>query len=94
MYKLQDVGLRILSPKNLDLIGNVLIALLETCRAIGVNPEHSRPQRLLVNSIIVLDGELRLASRQLAICIDRSIHAYLTSPRSTSAVQEPNIAHF
>jgi len=94
MYKLQDVSLRILPPEDIDLIGNVPIALLDMCHATGVDPEHPRPRRLLLDPVTVLDGELRLASRQSAIRIDRSIHAYPTPSRPKSAAREPGTAYF
>ena len=58
MDKLQDVGLRILSPKDLDMIGNVPVALLETCRATGMDPEYPRPRRPFLDLVAVFDGEL------------------------------------
>ena len=50
---------------NLDLVGYLLQALLESRCVTGVRPEHPRPGRLLSSAVAVLDGVRAVRSHQL-----------------------------
>ncbi|KAI1523923.1 hypothetical protein PtrSN001A_011097 [Pyrenophora tritici-repentis] len=66
MHQLENVGLRVSPPKDLDAVGNVAIALLEAGDIAGMHPEHPRLSQLLSRAIGMLNSKLRLASLPLA----------------------------
>lgn len=53
---------RIRPHADLDVVGNVPIALLETCHAASIDSECPRPWWLLSNPAAVANGELRVAT--------------------------------
>jgi len=57
---LEHIRLRVLPPANLDLVGFLAEALLESGCVAGMRPEHPRLGRLLGGAVAVLDGKLRL----------------------------------
>jgi hypothetical protein len=66
VHQLEDVRLQVLSPSDLDPVGDAAVALPELIGIAGVHPEHPRLKRLLVGAVGMLDGKLRLAFRPLA----------------------------
>jgi hypothetical protein len=62
MSELKDIGLGILPTRDLDLVCNLPIALLETGCVARVDPENPRLRRSVSNSVRVFDGKLRLPS--------------------------------
>jgi hypothetical protein len=94
VHKLEYIGLWILPPGDLDTVCNISKALLKPGRIACVDPENPRLRRQVSGSVRVFDGELRLASQRLAIRISKSVYAYPTPPRPTSAVRDPETAHF
>lgn len=85
VHQLGDVRLRVLPPGGLDPVGNLAEALLEPRCVAGVHPEHSRLRRLLVRTIGMLDGQLRLSSTLSAVdageAVPYSPHAPKTDER-------------
>jgi hypothetical protein len=67
MYDLEYVGLWGLPPGDLDMVCYFPVALLEPCRIARVDPENPCFGRSLLGPVRIFDGELRLASQQLAI---------------------------
>jgi len=61
MDKSKDIRFEILSPRNLDIIGDILKALLQSCRTSCIYLEHPRFDRLFPNLIVEFDSELRLS---------------------------------
>ena len=60
MNELKDIGLRILPTRDLDLVCNLPIALLETGCVTRVDPENPRLGRSVSDSVRVFDSKLRL----------------------------------
>jgi hypothetical protein len=67
VYKLEYISFWIVPPKDLDRVCNISKALLKSSRVACVEPENPRFRRLVLGLVRVFDGELRLASQQLAI---------------------------
>lgn len=63
MHELEDIGLCILSSRDLDVVRNISEALLESGGIACVDPENPYLRRAVSNSISVFDSELRLALR-------------------------------
>jgi hypothetical protein len=61
MHELEYVGLGIVPARNLDLICNFPITLLEARYVARVDPENPRIWRSLFDSVRVFDGKLRLS---------------------------------
>jgi hypothetical protein len=72
VHKLENIGRWILPPKDLDAVRYISKALFKPGRIACVDPENPRLWRAVSSSIGVFDGELRLASQQLAICINKA----------------------
>ena len=62
VHELEDIGLWILSSRDLDVGCNISKALLESGGIACVDPEHPCLRRAVSSSIGVFDGELRFAS--------------------------------
>src|SRR5436190_17488278 len=94
VHELEYVGLGIPSPKDLNLVCNIPIALFKTGRVARVDPENPRFGRLFSGLVGVFDGKLRLSALESAAVIPVFFCTYPTPPRPTSAVQDPGTAHF
>jgi len=62
IHELKDIGLGILPTRDLDLVCNLPIALLETDCVARVDPENPCLRRSVSDSVRVFDGKLRLPS--------------------------------
>jgi hypothetical protein len=60
MNELKDISVGILPTRDLDLVCNLPIALLETGCVARVDPENPRLRRSVSDSVRVFDSKLRL----------------------------------
>jgi hypothetical protein len=72
--------MRVPSSGDLNVVCDVVEALLKPGGVAGMHPEHPRVGRLFMRAVCMLDGELRFASLLSAHCVRRIVPDVLSSP--------------
>ena len=84
--ELEYIRLGIPPVRDLDMVCNFPITLLETSGVAGMYPENPCLGRLVSNLVGVFNGKLRLSSRELAVGL-RPMPFSLTQPRLSQQAQ-------